>query len=119
MGVEQPPIKVLRKSLSILVQSALARLGLSSYFVKLLTCKEAGSKERPEIFLEARAALGTPLAATYVFEDSYYAMVTAKAAGFPVVAVYDTSAAADSARIKTVAAVYVKNLTETEHYLDV
>ena len=115
----QVPLCLATVTDAVLVQSALARLGLSSYFVKLLTCKEAGSKERPEIFLEARAALGTPLAATYVFEDSYYAMVTAKAAGFPVVAVYDTSAAADSARIKTVAAVYVKNLTETEHYLDV
>ena len=76
------------------VLRTLSRLGLLSYFSHVFTCAEVGArKDTPVIYEAALAALGTPKAETAVFEDALYAMQTAAAAGFPVVAVYDPSGA--------------------------
>ena len=102
-----------------LVRGALERYGLLPYFKTIITCRGVTGKDKPEIFLRAQAVLGTDREATYVFEDAYYAMVTARAAGFPVVAVEDASSAGDKDKIKKVADIYVHNLTEMEAYLHV
>ena len=115
----QVPLCLATVTEAALVRSALERHGVLPYFSGIITCREAGGKDQPGIFLQAREMLGTPLAGTYVFEDSYYAMATAKAAGFPVVAVYDASSAVDQASIQKLADLYVRNLTETEAYLHV
>jgi HAD superfamily hydrolase (TIGR01509 family) len=73
-----------------LVEPAMRRNGLSEYIDKIFTCTEAGAgKDTPEIFLMAQEYLGTPIEHTYVFEDSLFAIKSAKKAGFPVVGVYD------------------------------
>lgn len=97
-----------------LVLAALQRNKLAGYFVEIVTCTEAGGKTRPDIFMQARAVLGTPIKSTYVFEDAYHAIKTAKQAGFPVVAVYDESAVQEQKDIRAWADKYVYVLTEME-----
>ena len=94
-----------------LVEAALTRLNMLSFFEAIYTCSEAGAgKTRPDIFQKARAGLGTPLARTVVFEDSLYAIRTAKAAGFPVAAVYDRHDADKQAAIRELADWYSQDL---------
>lgn len=100
-----------------LVLAALERNKLAGYFVEIVTCAQAGGKTHPDIFVQARAVLGTPIESTYVFEDAYYAIKTAKQAGFPVVAVYDDSAVQEQKEILAWADKYVHELTEMEAYL--
>ena len=91
------------------VEAALRRTGLLSYIDNIFTCEEIGkAKDEPDIFLYAREYLGTPLENTYVFEDIYLAMQTAKRAGFGVVAVYDETSANHSAEIAALADCYIK-----------
>ena len=68
------------------VTRALARLGLLEYFTEIFT--------------------------TVVFEDSLYALQTAKAAGFITVGVYDANGEADQPGLKKAADLYVKCLGE-------
>lgn len=73
-----------------LVDAALSRCGILDYLDFSITCTEAGAdKTSPNIYQMARTALGTPLSSTWVFEDALYAIRTAKAAGFPVAALYE------------------------------
>ncbi len=73
-----------------LVEMVLERLGMLKYFDRILTCTMVGAgKERPDIYEAALKRLGTPKSETPVFEDALFAARTAKAAGFPLVAVYD------------------------------
>lgn len=74
-----------------LVDAALSRLGVRSFFSEIFTCSEAGhGKDEPYIFEAALRFLGTSRAETLVFDDALYAVRTAKEAGFPVAAVYDS-----------------------------
>ncbi len=71
---------------------ALASCGLAEFFTPatVISCSDIGvGKERPDVFLAALKALGTPLAETAVFEDSALALETARNAGFVTVGVYD------------------------------
>lgn len=73
-----------------LVELCLKRLGLDHYFSFLLSCMEVGAgKRQPDVFLEAARRLGAKPEETAVFEDSVYAVRTAHAAGFHVVAIHD------------------------------
>lgn len=75
------------------VGEALKRLGMLPYISLLVSCTEIGkSKEHPDIFLACAKKFGAAPGECVVFEDSAYAMETAKKAGFPVVAVEDESA---------------------------
>ena len=60
---------------------------LLSYFDTTVTCLEAGvGKIEPDVYLEAMKRIGTTLENTWVFEDAYHALHTAKKAGFHTVA---------------------------------
>ena len=73
-----------------LVELCLEKLGLRSYFRFILSCVEVGAgKIRPDVFLEAARRLGTTPADCAVYEDAIYAVRSAHAAGFYVVAVKD------------------------------
>ncbi len=70
------------------VTAALDRLGLLPYLKAVFTTGEVGvSKHEPVIYNLAAEALGTAPAETLVFEDSLYALKTAKTAGFRTVGV--------------------------------
>ena len=74
------------------IEAALRRCGLEHYFDAIFTCSEVGhGKERPEIYRMALEHLGADRGSCVVFEDALHAVKTAKADGFPVVAVYDAS----------------------------
>lgn len=96
-----------------LVEAALRRTGILKYFSRIFTCTEVGAgKDEPTIFLRALDFLGTNKQETLVFEDALYAIKTAKAEGFPVVALYDESAAQKQDRIKALADCYYKSFVE-------
>ena len=76
------------------IDAALRRCGMDGFFSEIFTCSEVGhGKDEPDIFRRAQEHMGTPKSETAVFEDAAHAARTAKADGFPVVAVYDPSEA--------------------------
>ena len=78
-----------------LVRLCLERLGLLHHFRFLLSCESFGvGKHRPDAYLAAAERLGAQPSEIAVYEDAIYAVRTAKAAGFYVVAVYDEPATA-------------------------
>ncbi len=93
-----------------IVERTLGRLGLLDCFDAIFTCAEVGApKTSPRIYEAALAALGTPKENTPVFEDAWYAIKTAHAAGFPIVAVYDPSGDVRFSRAAATAAVTVRD----------
>lgn len=74
-----------------LAEAALERAGLLGYFQGMVTCREAGQEkqEGPAVYEWALKALRGRKRNTLVFEDVFYAVSTAKNAGFRVAAVYD------------------------------
>ena len=69
---------------------ALTAAGLRELIDRLHSCEEVGvGKERPDVFLLAAKTMGFAPAQVCVFEDSFLALETAKAAGFRTVGVYD------------------------------
>lgn len=92
---------------------ALDRLGLLSYLRAIFTTGEVGaSKHEPTIYHLAAEALGTAPAETLIFEDSLYALKTAKAAGYRTVGVWDAHGETDQAGLNRAAEVYLTSLTE-------
>ena len=73
-----------------LVEICLERLGLAHYFSFLLSCVEVGAgKRHPDVYLECARRLNANPGEIAVYEDAIYAVRTAHAAGFYVVAVND------------------------------
>jgi HAD superfamily hydrolase (TIGR01509 family) len=100
-----------------LAQAALASHSLLDAFDFVLSCSAFGQgKDKPAIFEHALAKLGTQKQYTPVFEDASHAVRTAKAAGFPVVAVYDASFLEAHDEIKQCADIFVHTLTEARDY---
>ena len=95
------------------VTRALERLGLLPYLQAVFTTGEVGvSKHEPVIYHLAAERLGTAPAETLVFEDSLYALKTARAAGYCTVGVFDAHGEEDQAGLKEAAEVYLTSLTE-------
>lgn len=93
-----------------LVEAALRRVGIDCYFCGITTCGEAGAgKEQPNVFLRALDVLGTPVDATWIFEDARHAVVTAKKLGFPVCAVYDEDEHDHAAEIQELSDIYLES----------
>ena len=66
------------------------RCGLRKYFGKVFSCVDIGAgKDKPDIYLAALDFLGTAKEDTWVFEDAYIAVHTAKELGLNVVGIYD------------------------------
>ena len=97
-----------------LVEAALKHTGLDGYFRGILTCAEvgAGKKDSPEIYERAMRRLRGNKKDTVIFEDALHAIQTAKAAGFRVCGVYDPSAEADQAEIKSLSDYYIRSFEE-------
>ena len=95
------------------VTRALARNGLLPYFEKIFTTSEMGtSKHAPDIYNAAAAFMGTQPSETAVFEDSLYALKTAKAAGYAAFGVFDMLGEPDQDGMRRTADVYVTRLSE-------
>lgn len=95
------------------VELALQRLGLFELFDFILTCTQVGSgKDRPDIFHLAAEKFGAPAQEVVVFEDSLYAAKTAKAAGFPVVAVADPYSRHHAEQLKILCDCYLDSFAQ-------
>lgn len=98
-----------------LVEAALKRTGLYGYFSQIYTCTEVGrGKEFPDIYLKAMEFMGERQEDTVVFEDAYYAIKTAKAAGFYVVAMADETTKEDEEGIVQAADEYHQDFSSVE-----
>lgn len=96
-----------------LAEVCLKRIGLLEYMKGIYTCSDLGlGKDDPKIFEYAMEKLGTSKANTYIFEDSLYAIQTAKVAGFKVVAVYDKASDKENKQIRENADIYVSTMEE-------
>ena len=94
-----------------LVEAALARCGVLSYFGEIFTCNGVGhGKDEPHIFEAALRFLGPERAETVVFDDALYAIRTAKEAGFPIAAVYDTHEKSQT-EVRALSDFYLENLS--------
>ncbi len=100
-----------------LAEMALKRTGLMKYFSKIFTCTMVGAgKSSPAIFETALEYLGTPKAETYVFEDALYAIKTAKAAGFPIVGIFDPCMVHDRAKIEALSDYYIVDYSQEPEF---
>lgn len=97
-----------------LVEAALARCGVLSYFGEIFTCNGVGhGKDEPHIFEAALRFLGTEKSETVVFDDALYAIKAAKEAGFPVAAVCD-SHEKNQEEIRVLSDVHLIDLTQLD-----
>lgn len=91
------------------VEKALTRVGLLEFIDRIFTNGEVGvSKHEPDIYNLAAEHMGTVPSETLVFEDSLYALKTAKSAGYVTVGIYDARGEKDQAGLKENAKLYLK-----------
>lgn len=94
------------------VEAALARCGMKQFFSEIFTCTEVGSgKDKPQIYHAAMAHLHTAQSNTLIVEDAYYAIQTAKQAGFSVVGVYDPYEINQS-KVKSLSDIYLPDYSD-------
>lgn len=95
------------------IEKALSRNGLLGYIEKIYTTSEVGvSKHSPDIYNLAADFLKTKSEGTLVFEDSLYALKTAKEAGFVTVGVFDEKGESNQAELENQADLYLKKLDD-------
>ncbi len=98
---------------------ALENNKILDFFDKILTCTEVGAgKDQPLIYLKALEFLGTPKDSTLVFEDSLFAMKTAKSAGFKVLAIMDSNNESSREQIEKTADFVVDSFYEAKSLFD-
>lgn len=96
-----------------MAEAALKRCGLFDYFEFMITCTEANAnKTVSTIYDMSLERLGTEKSDTYIFEDTYIPVKTAKDSGYHIVAVADKWSMKNADRLKEVADLYVENLSQ-------
>ena len=99
------------------VTKALQRTGLLDYLQQIYTTGEVGeSKHTPLIYQLAAESLGTKPEETLVFEDSLYALKTAKNAGFRSIGVYDADGETDQEGVRQTGELYLRTLNDFMQY---
>lgn len=94
-----------------LTEAALERNGVLQYFMKIFSCNDLHcGKEEPTIYFAAAEHMGLESSEVCVFEDSLYALKTAKNAGFYAAAVFDAHEKAQE-EMKRTADVYLEDMT--------
>lgn len=72
------------------IKEAVECLGISQYFSAVLSCEEVGKgKDQPDIYLKAMECLDAKPEDSWVYEDSFVALETAKKIGLHTVGVFD------------------------------
>ena len=105
------------------IEKALQRNGLLEYIDRIYTTGEVGvSKHSPDIYNLAADFLETKPEETLVFEDSLYALNTAKEAGYFTVGVYDEKGESDQEGLKSSSDIYLTELNDfiskTKNYFE-
>lgn len=99
-----------------LVEAALRRCDMDKYFDAIFTCGEVGaSKNEPTIYRCAMEHFHADRESTLVFEDALHAAQTAKADGFCVIAVMDTSEK-KQAELRHISDFYIKSYEDAEGF---
>ncbi len=114
-NLKQNNVKMAIATLSdrYLVEAALKRCGLIDYFSAIFCCGEVGvGKKSPKVYQLAMEHLGTELCDTWVFEDSHYAAVTAKNAGFKLAGIADDSAKKYRREMKKISDVFIDDYSK-------
>lgn len=89
--------------------NALIRLGVGDFFAGAVSCSDYGSKASVDVFLAAADLIYAIPEETIVFEDSLFAVRTARKAGFATAAVADISES-DQASLKRAADFYAESI---------
>ena len=98
-----------------LLGAALRRNGIAEYFSRVFTCGELNTDKRhPEIFVACAEFLGLATEDIAVFEDSLFALETAKCAGFIAIGVEDKYSIHDRDRIIFTADYYVEDWRQVD-----
>jgi HAD superfamily hydrolase (TIGR01509 family) len=98
-----------------LATAALTRLGVMGYFQTILTVSDYGtSKHEPDIYRKAAELLQVQPDECVVFEDVFYALETAKAAGFLCAGVKDDASADDWGKIRSIVDYWIEDFTEAK-----
>lgn len=98
------------------IEAALRRCSMEHFFDAIFTCTDVGhGKDEPIIFRRAMEHFGADRGTTVVFEDALHAVRTAKADGFMVVAVFDSSETMQ-AEIQELADCYISDYKHTEDF---
>lgn len=96
-----------------LAEAALGRCGILNYFSGIATCEEEkAGKDKPTVYFAAMKIINTPIENTVVVEDAYYAVKTAKGAGFFVIGTADDSMKRDRLNIIETADLFIENAGE-------
>ena len=99
-----------------LIEAALRRCHMDSYFDAVFTCSEVGSgKDEPVIYREAMAHFHADREQTLIFEDAIHAVQTAKADRFRVVAVSDPSETRQ-AELRRISDFYLESYESAEDF---
>jgi haloacid dehalogenase superfamily, subfamily IA, variant 3 with third motif having DD or ED len=103
-----------------LIEKALERLEILSLIDRIFTCSEVGaSKSKPDIYFAAMGHMAGEVTATWVFEDAYHAIETARNAGFRTVGVYDASVMDAEKEIRAICDIYLYELTDFPGFMKI
>lgn len=108
------PCGIVTASEAFQARDAMVRLGLWKHFLFAFSALQYGSKTGPGLYLAAAQSLGTAPEHTLVFEDALHAARTARAAGFLVAGVWDTSAEKDQEGLRQCCHWYLTRLDDPE-----
>ncbi len=98
------------------VIAALERCRMTHFFSEVFTCSEVGcGKDQPFIYRAAMEHLHTDRSTTIVVEDALHAIQTAKADGFAVAAVFDSSET-QQAELRNIADCYLADFEHTDSF---
>lgn len=93
-----------------MIEAAFKRLGFDKYFKKIFTATEIGrGKEHPDIFVAAMKEMRSNNENTWLFEDAFYSMKTAKSLGLKNVGIYDFSSAKYQKEVKELSDFYMED----------
>ena len=95
------------------MESALDRFGIKNSFDFVITTKDIGvGKFKPDIYDISCRHLGVDKSDAVVFEDAYYAVNTAKSAGYKVIAIDDYWQFENKDNIRSLADRYIESWSE-------
>lgn len=95
-------------SMPALLREIFDRFDLDTYISGIVSCAEVGKgKSHPDVFIAGEKFLGTSRDDTWVFEDSFVALKTARDAGFNTVGVFDKHNFG-SAGVEDVSTIYIR-----------
>lgn len=89
--------------------------GVGRYLDAIVSTDDVGvSKRVPAVYDRARELLGTPLEATWVFEDAAYAVRTARSGGYHVLATWDCDESGTFEELQSLADHAVRSYAEID-----